>query len=348
MVDQPRGSGWPVPADRSGRTRPVPRHARASRRSGRGGWLAWAFVAGLVLFGQQFYVIVLGENPAFQTWSTIFVAIVLQAMPFLGLGVLLSGLLTAFVPDRVLSRAVPARAALAVPVAGISGAALPGCECGSVPLAGRLVMRGVDPAAALTFMLSSPAINPVVLVATAVAFPQLPMMVLARFAASLGTAVVAGFLWQWLGKPDVLRPTGHAHVEGATRFERFHLTVQYDFLRAGGFLVIGAAFSATFNVVLDPSWSLAVAGVPVLSVLVLAGLAVVLAVCSEADAFVAASLSGFSPTAKLVFLVVGPVVDLKLLAMQAGTFGPRFVQRFAPLVLGTAVLLASVVGGVLL
>jgi uncharacterized membrane protein YraQ (UPF0718 family) len=53
----------------------------------------------------------------------------------------------------------------------------------------------------------------------------------------------------------------------------------------------------------------------------LALLAVVLCVCSEADAFVAASLSGFSPTARLAFMVVGPMVHLKLTALQAGTFG---------------------------
>jgi uncharacterized protein len=65
-------------------------------------------------------------------------------------------------------------------------------------------------------------------------------------------------------------------------------------------------------------------------VVALAGLAVVLAICSEADAFVAASLSQFSLTARLVFMVVGPVVDLKLVALQTGVFGRRFALRFAP------------------
>ena len=96
------------------------------------------------------------------------------------------------------------------------------------------------------------------------------------------------------------------------------------------------------------AWLDAVADSPVLSVLVLAALAVILAVCSEADAFVAASLTGFSPTARLVFLVVGPAVDAKLIALQAGTFGPRFALRFAPVTLAVAVLAAVGVGTVLL
>ena len=77
-------------------------------------------------------------------------------------------------PAGFLPRFLPDRPALAVPVAAVAGAALPGCECGSVPIAGRLVSRGVPPAAASTFLLSAPAINPVVLVATAVAFPGRP------------------------------------------------------------------------------------------------------------------------------------------------------------------------------
>jgi uncharacterized membrane protein YraQ (UPF0718 family) len=80
----------------------------------------------------------------------------------------------------------------------------------------------------------------------------------------------------------------------------------------------------------------------------LAVLAVLLSICSEADAFVAASLSQFSLTARLVFLTVGPMVDLKLISMQAGVFGRRFAARFAPATFAVAIIMGSVVGGVLL
>ncbi len=96
--------------------------------------------------------------------------------------------------------------------------------------------------------------------------------------------------------------------------------MRHDFLHAGGFLVVGGATAATMNVVVPRSWLESVAGIPVVSVLTLALLAVILSICSEADAFVAASMTAFSPTAKLAFLVVGPMVDLKLIALQTGTF----------------------------
>ncbi|MEU5381622.1 permease, partial [Streptomyces sp. NPDC005968] len=128
----------------------------------------------------------------------------------------------------------------------------------------------------------------------------------------------------------------------------FRLGFQHDFLHAGGFLVLGAMAAATFNVAVPRSVLDVFSGSPWLSVLFMAGLAVLLAVCSEADAFVAASLTGFSPLARLVFMVVGPMVDLKLIALQAGTFGRAFAVRFSAATMVVAVLCSALIGGALL
>nr|BFD96491.1 permease [Kitasatospora sp. Xyl93] len=286
-----------------------------------------------------------------RTWRTVMVAIVVQGVPFLVLGTVVSAAIGAFVPDRVFTRVLPRNPALAVPVAGVAGAVLPGCECASVPVAGSLMKRGVAPAAALAFLLSAPAVNPVVLVATAIAFPGEPEMVLARLLASLLTAVVMGWLWAAFGRPEWLRlPKGPAgHGEGGARnpLEEFRRGLQHDFLQAGGFLVVGAAAAATFNVLVPPSVLRVFDDSPWLGVPVLALLAVILAVCSEADAFVAASLTGFSPVARLAFMVVGPMVDLKLIALQSGAFGRAFALRFSTATFVVAVLASIVIGGAL-
>ncbi len=284
------------------------------------------------------------DDPAVQTWSTVFVSISVQALPFLVGGVLLSGLLTAYVPAGALARALPRRPALAVPVAGGAGMLLPGCECASVPVAGSLVRRGVAPAAALTFLLAAPAVNPVVLVSTAVAFPGRPEVVLARLVASFATAVVLGWLWLRLGRRDLLRLSGPRTPDGAPRGTVFREAVQHDLLHAGGFLVVGGAVAATFSVALPTSFVDALADQPVLAVLALALLAFAVAICSEADAFVAASFSTVSPTAQLAFMVVGPAVDVKLVAMQSGTFGRSFAARFAPATFAVAVASSALVG----
>lgn len=298
----------------------------------------------LVLLLAQGAIASLFSAPAMAAAATIFVSIVVQATPFLVLGVVLSGLIAAYVPPSFFARVLPRNPALAVPVAGAGGALLPGCECASVPVSGGLMARGVTPAAALAFLLSSPAINPVVIVSTFVAFPQAHLMALARFVASLVTAVVMGWLWLRFGKGEWLRIPHREHPPGATRFQIFRTTAAEDFLQAGGFLVIGAAAAAALNVAVPTDWLDAVASRPVLSVLALALLAVILSVCSEADAFVAASLTQFSLTARLAFLVVGPMVDLKLIALQSGYFGRRFAIRFAPATFVVGVVVAGLVG----
>jgi uncharacterized protein len=288
------------------------------------------------------------DSDALQTWSTIFVSITIQALPFLVLGVVVSGAIASYVSPAFIARALPANSHFAIPAAGLAGAAFPGCECGSVPIAGRLTARGATPAAAFAFMLAAPAINPIVLVATAVAFPGRPDIVAARFVASLFTAMIVGWLWARFGSDGLIDRTRSRISEGGSKWQAFSNTARHDFLHAGGWLVLGGMAAATLQVVVPRSVLDAVAGNEWLAVAALATLAVVLAICSEADAFVAASLSQFSLTSRLVFLVVGPVVDIKLIALQIGVFGRAFALRFAPLAFGTAVTTALVTGWLIL
>jgi uncharacterized protein len=288
------------------------------------------------------------DGPLVATWSTMFVSVCLQALPFLVLGTLVSGAITVLVRPGIIEKALPGRAGLAVPTAGIAGMALPGCECGSVPVAGRLVGSGASPPAALTFMLAAPAINPVVLVATAVAFPGRPEFVVARFLASLATAVLVGWSWLAIGRVDLIDKTRQVTPTGASRSDTFRATVVHDLLHAGGYLAFGGIMVASLRTLVPPGILDTLASTGPVAVLSLAGLAVVLAVCSEADAFVVAGLTQFSLTARLAFLVVGPTVDLKLIALTAGTFGARFAWRFVPLTLAIGVASATVVGTILL
>jgi len=287
-------------------------------------------------------------RPKLSVAATVFCGVFVQALPFLVLGVVVSGLVATFVtPDRLV-RWLPRRAAVAILAAGVGGAALPGCECGSVPIARRL-FDDASGAAALTFMLSAPAINPVVLVATSVAFPGEPRMVVARLIGSLLTAVVMGALWLTWGRADwITRRLPTMHDTNASAWTVFTEAARHDFLTAASYLVLGAAAAAALRVLLPPWVFAGLAGHMVLGILMMAVLAVVLALCSEADAFVAASLTALPLLPRLVFLVVGPAVDVKLFAMQAGMFGRRFAVRFAPATFVVATLIGSVVGFVVL
>jgi uncharacterized membrane protein YraQ (UPF0718 family) len=285
-------------------------------------------------------------NAALSTAGTVFCGVFVQAVPFLVLGVVVSGLIAVFVSPERLARWLPRRPAVAVLAAGVGGAALPGCECGSVPVARRLFGEGgATGAAALTFMLAAPAINPVVLVATAVAFPGAPRMVLARMGASLLTAVIMGWAWSRWGRPEwITRRLPAIDARTESRWVVFAEAARHDFLQAASYLVVGAAAAAALHVVV-PQWVFAhLAADPILGVLAMAALAVVLALCSEADAFVAASMTMVPLLPRLVFLVVGPAVDVKLFAMQAGMFGRAFAARFAPCTFVIAIASACAIG----
>lgn len=285
-----------------------------------------------------------------QTAMTMFVGVFVQAVPFLVLGVVVSGAIAAFISPNLLRKVLPRNEKAAIGVGGLAGVALPGCECGVVPVARRLIDQGAPSSVALAFLLSAPAVNPVVLVSTAVAFPGEPGMVAGRFVASLATAVVMGLLWSRFGSPSWMLPRGGADhcVTGRTRAAVFVEAARHDLLQAGAFLVLGAAIAAALHVIVPPHWYEQLATQMLLAILVLAILAVVLALCSEADAFVAASMSSLPLLPRLVFLVVGPAVDVKLFAMQAGTFGRAFALRFAPVTFVVAVVCATVVGYVTL
>ncbi len=316
--------------------------------SSSGGWqplaLAGAVTIAVLLRNQIGWF----EDDELRLWATLFVSVCVQALPFLVLGVVISGLIATFVSPDLVHRILPKRPVLAVPTAGIAGLALPGCECGSVPIAGRLVASGTPAAAALTFLLAAPAINPVVLVSTAVAFPNDGRLVLARFVASFLTAITVGWWWARRSNESLLDTVRHDHDHGQTRWASFVDVASRDFVHAGGYLVVGAMAAATLQLVVPRNVLDTVADSELLSILMFAGLAVLLSICSEADAFVAAGLPQFSLTSRLVFLVVGPVIDLKLVAMHAGVFGKRFALVFAPVTLGVAVLAAVVIGQVIL
>lgn len=130
----------------------------------------------------------------FSTIHTVFTGIVLQAVPFMLLGALLSSALYAFVPDRLLVKIFPKKYGIGFLTALFAGTLFPVCECAAVPLMRSLIKKGVAMPIAVTFMLASPIVNPISIVSTLYAFPQQPSVAFYRLFFGLLIAFAIGLL----------------------------------------------------------------------------------------------------------------------------------------------------------
>ena len=263
----------------------------------------------------------------------VFGSLIVQATPFVLIGALASATIEVFVPQSALERLADLPRPLQLPAAGLAGIAFPLCECGSVPVARRLIRKGLLPSAAITFMLAAPVVNPVVIASTFVAYrgrASMWTMVLGRFGLGLLVAIAVGWVLGRGRAEDLLRPDpegGHAESVSVGRPEPrsrlFFVHLGNDFVFMGRFLLLGAGVAALVQTFLPQSAVARVAAIPVVDMIVMMGLAAVLSLCSESDAFIAASFAQFGAAAQLAFLVFGPMVDLKLGALYAGTFRRR-------------------------
>jgi len=306
---------------------------------------AAAIVAVLALAAGLLRILEPGRIAWIQASLIVFGSLVVQAMPFVLVGALASAAIEVFVPVNALERLAGLPRPLQLPAAALAGVAFPICECGSVPVARRLAARGLTPSAAVTFMLAAPVLNPVVIASTFVAYrarSSLWTMVIGRFALGMLVAMVVGWVVGSRSKDEVLRPRSDEAravlVEPAppeARWRRFFFHTGNDFLFMGRYLLIGAAAAAVVQTFLPASFVSTVAGTPVLDIAVMMGLATVLSLCSESDAFVAASFVQFGPAAQLAFLVSGPMIDLKLGALYAGTFRRGFLPMLVVTVFAT-------------
>ena len=286
-------------------------------------------------------------------WA-IFQGLLIEALPFLFIGVLIAGLARWIAPGGRWLQRLPDQPILA-PLSGAAlGFALPACECGNVPVARRLLAGGASMGSALGFLFAAPVLNPIVLASTWAAFPDQPWLIAARPLGALLVAVVLSGVLQQLPEGQLLERSLLAErrlsqpLEEASLLERksgvlgtppppraepsrpsLKTVLEHstrEFLNLAVLLILGSLIAATVQTLLPRSWLLAVGGAPTLSILSLMLMAVVISVCSSVDAFLALGFAAqITPGALLAFLVLGPVVDLKLLGLFGVIMRPKAI-----------------------
>jgi hypothetical protein len=286
--------------------------------------------------------------------STILVAIVLESIPFVLLGSLLSGIASQFLDEDRIRRLLPRSPWLAIPASALLGVVVPVCDCGVFPLARRLSTKGLPASCTAALLCAAPLLNPTVALSTAWAFPHNPLILWGRMIAGFAAAILAGVAVHVAGgkeppsrkgveEPHVHGPEcsheGHEHTTIGTnsKFLRAATATATDFANTMSVVVVGATAAAFLQTALPRQFLDHLAGSPILSCLSLMALAFFASICSNADAFVARSMMGIFPTGALLsFLIFGAMIDLKNLLLLLGSFRIRFVA----LVVASAAIIA--------
>jgi hypothetical protein len=275
-------------------------------------------------------------------FTTRFLGLFIEAVPFLLLGTMASGLIEVFVDRAVVARFIPRNPVAATGVGAVMGFAFPVCECGVVPVTRRLLTKGLPLSAAVAFLLASPVMNPIVLVGTWSAFGLGPVLV-GRILITVLVACAVGLVfargvqpWQVL-RPQALPPVAGGSAEAAlggalsvpAAGGRIAMALQLasgEFFDMGRFLVVGSALAAGMQTLVSQDALVSLGRGTLSSVLAMQFLAYVLSVCSTVDAFLALAFKGTFTTASiLAFLTFGPMVDIKSTLMFLGVFRARVV-----------------------
>ena len=282
-----------------------------------------------------------------QDFFTLSISVVIESLPFVFLGILLSVLVQVWLPESFLLRRLPRNAVARRIVISLLGVLLPVCECGNVPLARGLILRGLTVAEAMTFLLAAPIVNPVTIITTYQAFGWDHGILAARI---VGGFVVANLIgWIYSRHPDpmsTLTPgfqAACAHAHDADAEPRVRRSVRMFAAETSAMLpalMVGAGIAGLIQVVVARDVLVAIGQNPVLSVFALMALAFVIAICSNVDAFFILSFGAtFMPGAIVAFLVFGPMIDIKMLALMRTTFTTRtLVQLTVVVALASAVL----------
>ncbi len=292
--------------------------------------LAGIVTVGFIYFHFQY----LFSAPEFEIWQyriqdfiTLVLSVILGALTFLVLGVGVSALVATFIDEKLLLKLLPKNRFGSHIVISLLGMLMPVCECGNIPLARRLMLKGFSASQAITFLLAAPIINVVTIWSTFEAFRTDPIILVGRVIAGFVIANFIGILLSY--KPDQTDLLSSSLMmemrsRGAVvqkKFDVFIDTFQREFWLVFRMLVLGAVIAALIQTLIPRDSIIDIANNQVISILVMMLLGLVISMCSSVDAFFALSLSSiFNVGAITAFLVFGPMIDLKILSMLKGSF----------------------------
>lgn len=282
-----------------------------------------------------------GIPDALQDLLTLSTSVLVESLPFIVLGIALSILVQVWIPEHWLLRILPRNPWGRRAVISLFGMFLPVCECGNVPLARGLVRRGFTVPESMVFLIAAPILNPITIITTHQAFGFDDGILVARLLGGFAIANILGWLFSKHPEPMSLlsgRFAEQCRLDDGHGQSRSRREASLDlFVRESSILmpalVIGALAAGAIQVVVPRDVLVALGSDPLFSVLVMMLLAFIISVCANVDAFfILPFASTFLPGSIVAFLVFGPIVDIKMLALMRTTYSTRTLVQLTTIV----------------
>ncbi|MFV8115499.1 permease [Streptococcus pluranimalium] len=269
-------------------------------------------------------------------WMAIFMSIIIEALPFVLVGAILSGFIEVYLTPEKVTRYLPQNKLLRILFGTFIGFIFPSCECGIVPIINRFLEKKVPSYTAIPFLATAPIINPIVLFATYSAFGNSWRFLMLRLLGASIVAIALGIMLGFVVDSQIIKANAkpsHFHdYSGYPLRKKFFLALSLaidEFFDTGRYLVFGTLIASAMQIYLPTRTLTAIGANPLTAILVMMLLAFILSLCSEADAFIGASLlSTFGMAPVMAFLLIGPMIDIKNLMMMLGRFKTSFIMQF--------------------
>lgn len=297
-----------------------------------------------------------GIEGAARDFFTLAISVIVESLPFVFLGILVSILVQVWLPPDFMLRWLPSRPLLRRLVLSLLGMLMPVCECGNVPTTRGLMLKGLSVGESMTFLFAAPILNPITIITTQQAFGWDSGILVWRVAGGFVIANLVGWIYSRNREPHrllaprfeaICNAEGHHHSPHGKLRQSVEL-FQREANAMMPALFIGAGLAGLIQVGVPRNVLVALGGDPLWSVLALMMLAFIVSLCSTVDAFFILSFGAtFLPGSIVAFLVFGPMIDVKMLALLRTTFTARTLLQLTGLialcaaVLGWGVNLAS-------
>ena len=298
-----------------------------------------------------------------QDLITLTLSMVVEAMPFVILGASISAIIRLFASAQRLTKLLPKRPLLRRLSISLLGTFMPVCECGNVPVARGLVIQGLSVAESMTFLLAAPVINPVTFLSTSQAFGLDTSIVWLRMGGALLIAnLVGGLVALYKNQAELVSKgfyetlceveasDGHHHDghhvdhHHTSRWQEGIGVFRDEVSLMLRMLCLGALIAALTQVFVPREVLTGLGNNPVLSILAMISLAFIISICSNVDAFFALAYSNtFTAGSIVAFLVFGPMIDIKMLALMRTTYKARLLAMMTLMVVLTSILIGLVV-----